>query len=136
MKTTLTQLVIGSILVLGSLFPGTASAQHVNGKVTLIGNLVESAAGSHAGFRVWLNPSTCGNGDTNPQGRQFQVLSGPMDGEFVHRSATFRSVYNTLLVAFLTGQQVDISGTNFPSCSDPTAVLELNLADLQVTMSQ
>lgn len=124
MKTTLHRLVIGSVLVLGSLFAGTASAESVYGKINFLGTISEEFdAGFHARFRMRVAQSTCGS-DPTPTDRWIHVRSGRMDGEFAHNSPNLRNAYSTLLVAFLTGNNVQID--NVPSC-DASVVQTIDL---------
>jgi hypothetical protein len=129
MKNTFTQLVIGSVLVIGSLFSGTASAETVFGKITFVGTtgVEELNPGGHARFRMRVSQSTCG-ADATPKDRWIGVRSGRMDGEFVHNAANFKNTYSTLLVALLTNNNVQIDGV--PSCDAPAQ--DIDLKDLWI----
>jgi hypothetical protein len=124
MKTTLTQLVIGSMLVLGSLFPGTASAATFSGKITFLGTTGVEALnpGGQVRFRIRISQSTCSDDPTAAaKDRWIGVRSERMDGESAHNAAHFKSTYSTLLVAFLTKNNVQIDGV--PSCDESQDVV-------------
>jgi hypothetical protein len=116
MKTTLKRLIIGSVLVVGSLSAGMASAETVFGKITFLGTMSEEfGVGTHARFRMRVDRSTCG-GDNTPKTRWIHVRSGRMDSQFAHNSANLRNAYSTLLVAFMTATTVQIDGVS--SCAE------------------
>ena len=122
MKMTLNRLVLGFVLVVGSLYSGMASAETVIGKIWFLGTLSEeSAGGFHARFRMGIAESTCG-GDVTPTNRWIHVRSGRMDGEFAHNSANLRNAYGTLLVAFVTGKRVQIDGVQSCDASAPQTI--------------